>query len=300
MSNPRIEEVSDSDIDSDPEIDDPDDFLPNEIMRRADAPSSSQTQTETVNPTLTRPPPPTQQKAASEAEIRQRRAELKPFVTIYPIYFSSSRSKSKSRKVASNLTVSNPLAFSVLRATQTVLQGSRVQIAFEPDKTHPKDWSNPGRVKVRLYDEETHEAIHPTIKTRKHLYNLISKELQAQGPTKPEDPLELKIHGLPIPENFMESKVAVPRGWKMGNILPVHSAAVSGGGVSDNFFKDAMEEMKQMQGAGGAGPGGMDMSQMAQMMQSMGGMGGMGALGGGGGGAGSSNSSEKKKDKKKG
>lgn len=34
----------------------------------------------------------------------------------------------------------------------------------------------------------------------------------------------------------------------MGNILPLHSAAVSGGGVSENLFKDMMAEM---QGQGG-------------------------------------------------
>ena len=116
-----------------------------------------------------------------------------------------------------------------------------------------------------------------------------------EHPTQPEDPLELKIQGLPVPENFLETKVAVPRGWKMGDVLPVHSAAVSGGGVSDNFFKDAMEEMKQAQAAGqlpagGGGAGGMDMNAMMQAMQ------GMGGMGGGGGGA----SGGKKRDKKKG
>ena len=30
----------------------------------------------------------------------------------------------------------------------------------------------------------------------------------------------------------------------MGNILPLHSAAVSGGGVSENLFKDMMAEMQ--------------------------------------------------------
>ena len=124
-------------------------------------------------------------------------------------------------------------------------------------------------------------------------------------PTRPEDPLELKLQGLPVPENFLDTKVAVPRGWKMGDVLPVHSAAVSGGGVSDNFFKEAMEEMKQAQAAGqlpagGAGPGGMDMNAMMQAMSGMGGMGGMGALGGGAGGGSGSSGGGKKKDKKKG
>lgn len=35
----------------------------------------------------------------------------------------------------------------------------------------------------------------------------------------------------------------------MGTILPLHSMAVTGGGVSENFFKDMMAEM-QGQGQG--------------------------------------------------
>ncbi len=73
---------------------------------------------------------------------------------------------------------------------------------------------------------------------------------------------------LPIP--------AVPRGWKMGYILPLHSPALSGGGVSENILRDMMQEM---QGQGGGAIDGL-------------GAGGSGAGAGGGGG-------KKKKDKGK-
>jgi len=43
---------------------------------------------------------------------------------------------------------------------------------------------------------------------------------------------------------------AVPRGWKMNTILPLHSPALSGGGVSENIFKDIMKEVE-----GGGMPG---------------------------------------------
>lgn len=46
---------------------------------------------------------------------------------------------------------------------------------------------------------------------------------------------------------------AVPRGWKMNTILPLHSPAMSGGGVSDNLFKDMMAEMS---GEGSGTPAG--------------------------------------------
>ena len=40
---------------------------------------------------------------------------------------------------------------------------------------------------------------------------------------------------------------AVPKGYKINEILPLHSPALSGGGVSDNILRDVMQEM---QGAG--------------------------------------------------
>lgn len=36
---------------------------------------------------------------------------------------------------------------------------------------------------------------------------------------------------------------AIPRGFQIGNILPLHSPALSGGGVWENFIKDMMAEM---------------------------------------------------------
>lgn len=42
----------------------------------------------------------------------------------------------------------------------------------------------------------------------------------------------------------------------MGSILPYYSPAMTGGGVSENFFKDMMAEMQGMQG-GAPGQGAM-------------------------------------------
>lgn len=77
-----------------------------------------------------------------------------------------------------------------------------------------------------------------------------------------------------------------PRGWKIGKILPIHSPAYSGGGVSDNPFKEAMAEMQGMPGMPSI-PG----------MSGMPGMPGMPGISGEASGAGGE---KKKKDKKKG
>lgn len=85
-----------------------------------------------------------------------------------------------------------------------------------------------------------------------------------------------------MPEKLPNAPPA-PRGWKVGKILPIHSPAYSGGGVSDNPFKEAMAEMQNLQGTPG--------------MPSIPGMPGMPGMPGEASGAGGE---KKKKDKKKG
>ena len=110
-------------------------------------------------------------------------------------------------------------------------------------------------------------------------------------PTTERSPLELQIKGMPAPETL--ARPAVPRGWKVNEILPLHSPALSGGGVSENFFKDMMAEM---QGGGGGGGGEGGAGQLPPGMAGM--LGGMGGGGGGGGAEGSGEGAKKKKEKK--
>lgn len=53
-----------------------------------------------------------------------------------------------------------------------------------------------------------------------------------------------------MPDKLPEAPPA-PRGWKIGKILPIHSPAYSGGGVSENPFKEAMAEMEKLGGMPG-------------------------------------------------
>jgi signal recognition particle subunit SRP19 len=57
--------------------------------------------------------------------------------------------------------------------------------------------------------------------------------------------MRVRVPGAPPPDpNKPYPKPAVPRGWKMGTILPYYSPAMTGGGVSEDFFKDMMKEMQ--------------------------------------------------------
>lgn len=302
MAHPRIEEVEDSDIDmSDPGEDDIDDFVDSDIMRARSTPSAANAtaQSHILNPahipSVSSGPPGSN--AAAAASFPQQAANAKAyagFQCLYPVYFDATRTRAEGRRVPTELAVTNPLAREIVNACRDL----RLQTVFEPDKTHPKDWANPGRVKVQLKEGTGGSGV----KNKHQLYILIAQHLRNNPTTEKSAALWDRLpHGPPAPDRSKPyPKAAVPRGWKMGELLPYYSAAMTGGGVSENLFKDMMKEMQGGGGGGGAGmpgmPGGMD---MASLMSAMGGMGGMG----GGNGGGSGNASEdgggkKKKDKK--
>ncbi|GLI72113.1 signal recognition particle subunit [Penicillium ochrochloron] len=265
----RIEEVSDSDPD---EVAPADLMDEDSIIERAAIPIRS-------NPAPAAPVPMAPQMAQQMPE--PQREIPRHFQCIYPIYFDKTRSRAEGRKVGSELAVENPLARDIMDAVQMV----GLQAGLEPEKLHPKDWANPGRVRVHLKNEDG-RLLNPKIKNKHHLYILVAQYLKAH-PTNEQSPYRLRIRGLPMPEKLPAAPPA-PRGWKIGKILPIHSPAYSGGGVSDNPFKEAMAEMQSMQGMPGM-PSIPGMEGLAGMMSGMGGEpSGAGAV------------EKKKKDKKKG
>ena len=187
--------------------------------------------------------------------------------------------------------VENPLAREIVAACGKL----RLETLFEPTKIHPKDWANPGRVKIRvkgglnknvknsmfsLYFASSSRLKclgYTNKRIEHHLYTLISQHLIAH-PTTPQSAILVKVPGVPPPDLSKPYPApAIPKGWKMGSILPYYSPGLTGGGVSENFFKEMMAEMQ------GQVPG----------MPNMGMMEGPSSSGGGGGEA------KPKKEKKK-
>ncbi|KAK2590120.1 signal recognition particle subunit [Conoideocrella luteorostrata] len=275
MSHPRVEEVSDSDSDvvSDPGELDIDDFVDSDIMRRVPP--------TTAAAAAAKPPP-----AISPASLPSSsfvhdadRSAYNNFQCLYPVYFDASRSRAQGRRVSSSLAVKNPLA----REIATACSRLRLPTLLEPEKTHPKDWANPGRVKVGLKSSKA--AGH--VANKHHLYVLVAKHLQENPTTENSAGLRVRMGGqVQPPEGSPYPRPAVPRGWAMGEFVPYLSPAMTGGGVSENLLKDMMNEMQ-----GGGDP-------MSALMGAMG-----GGSGGGGGGeepatSGGGTGGKKKKDKK--
>ena len=139
MSNhARIEELSDSSSNSDPSEQDPNELFP--ISTRKPASPAS-------NPSILNPRSLPQQldprvRAPSAADTERH----KSYACIYPVYFDVSRTKAEGRRVGTEKAVKNPLAREIVDACQQL----GLDTVFEPGKMHPKDWANPGRVRVDI------------------------------------------------------------------------------------------------------------------------------------------------------
>lgn len=257
MSHPRIEEVSDGDSDpSEGDIDDLD-FNDADIIKDKRAPPSRIYNLAPADPSKPHPAAipanfinPASIPSSSNSQARAAAPnntipticdpvldpKYKTFQCIYPVYFDKNRSRQEGRRVGINGAVENPLAREISNACARL----GLETLFEPEKTHPKDWSNPGRVKVRVKGAKNTVV---NVKNKSHLYTLISKHLIA-NPTTPESAASLRIRGVLGPDQSKPyPEAAIPKGWKMNKILPFHSPAMTGGGVSENFFKDMMGQM---------------------------------------------------------
>ncbi|KUJ21559.1 signal recognition particle, SRP19 subunit [Mollisia scopiformis] len=286
MSHARIEEVSDSDPSEGDISDAMSDFDEREILKaRPSAVPAPKPAASLINPSSI--PTSSRRTDGTQFQSAEDDSKYKDFQCIYPVYFDKNRSRKEGRMVGKELAVENPMAREIVNACGRL----RLETLFEPAKCHPKDWANPGRVKVKLRGGN-----NSSIKNKHHLYTMIAEHLRLY-PTTTTTAQLVKVPGVPPPDPSKPYPTpAVPKGWKMGNILPYYSPAISGGGVSENFFKDMMAEMQGAGGGPGAGgmPGMPDMSAMQAMLGGMGGMGGAGPSGAAGGSGGAP-----KKDKKK-
>ncbi|KAK2607346.1 hypothetical protein N8I77_006026 [Diaporthe amygdali] len=289
MSHPRIEEVEDSDVDmSDPSEDDIDDFVESDIIRsrtdKKQTPAQQQQPAAAATSHLINPSQiPSLSSGPGQGDDIQTTANPKAyagFQCLYPLYFDANRTRAEGRRISKDLAVPNPLAREIINACRDL----RLQTLFEPEKMHPKDWANPGRIKVQLKpvvrDGRTVQPPSSGVRNKHQLYILIAQHLRNNPTSDKSQALWERVPGAPAPDRGKPyPRPAVPRGWKMGEFLPYYSPAMTGGGVSENLFKDMMKEMQ----------GGGDMASL---------LAGAGAGGGGSGNASEDGGGKKKKDKK--
>ncbi|KAG5969942.1 hypothetical protein E4U58_000896 [Claviceps cyperi] len=289
MSRAIVEECSDSDPDmvSDPDEDDIDDFLDSDIIRRV-PPTTSTGSSNLPQQQLPLRPHPQTQHHQPPTQLAPDRSAFNSYQCLYPIYFDSLRTRTQGRRVPSSLASPSPLA----REIATACSQLRLPTVLEPDKTHPKDWANPGRVKVCLKAPPPGSGPSPPqhgIRNKHHLYILVAKHLLENPTTENSPGLRARLGGqVQPPEGTAYPRPAVPRGWKISEFVPYVSPAMTGGGVSENLLTDMMRGMQ-----GGGDP-------MVALMAGATGGAGMDGMGMGMGAAASSGGKKKKAKKGKG
>lgn len=146
----------------------------------------------------------------------EERKEFRMMQIVYPCYFDKNRSAKEGRRLPVSKCVDNPLAKTILDACKIL----RIPAVFEPEKSHPQDWGNPGRVRLGLKYE--HESTHPLLKTKKQALDAISDYMKSH-------PTTLKnVKDLPGPPELMEgsweaSEIPKVKGFRMNTIVPMHS-----------------------------------------------------------------------------
>ncbi|KAF0371058.1 signal recognition particle, SRP19 subunit [Gigaspora margarita] len=104
----------------------------------------------------------------------------KTWVCLYPVYFDSTKTHQEGRRVVRELAVPNPLAKDLAESIKIL----GLSCVFEPHKTHPRNWINPGRVRVQLFNEQK-IPLNNNIPTRKELIKQaasVLSEVQKNNP----------------------------------------------------------------------------------------------------------------------
>ncbi len=147
MSHARIEEVSDSDPSEGNISDVSSEFDEREILKAREKPQP-RASSSLLNPSSIPSTTNTNSPSFSGAQFHttQDESKYKDFQCLYPVYFDVNRSRTEGRRVGKELAVENPMAREIVNACARL----RLETLFEPSKIHPKDWANPGRVKIKL------------------------------------------------------------------------------------------------------------------------------------------------------
>lgn len=164
----------------------------------------------------------------------QLSAEEKKWVTVYPIYFDAKRRFEKGcRRVAYQEACLWPKSDEIERAAATLT----LMHAHEPRKAHPRDWENPGRVKVQLFTDEG-KPLNQKIQTKKSLLRAIAPIIQ---PSCGGRPPPLPAH----PKKHVETQAAKEKkpGNKTGNSKAVSAKAAPVTGSQNS--KNAMAKQRR-------------------------------------------------------
>ncbi|KAI0371348.1 signal recognition particle SRP19 subunit [Pilatotrama ljubarskyi] len=113
----------------------------------------------------------------------------KKWTCIYPIYIDAKRPCGRGeRRIPRAKSVWWPLSKDIADATNRLGLGT----LHEVNKAHPRDWENPGRVRVQW--KKDGRLVNPAIKTKKQLLEMIAMQIQMLKPDNvPKPPYDTEV-----------------------------------------------------------------------------------------------------------
>lgn len=129
---------------------------------------------------LTGPRPSASRQEGSNSGDRSTVTDIKPYKSwtcIYPIYIDAKRAYGTGeRRVSRTKAVWHPLSKDIAEATSRLGLGT----LHEVNKCHPRDWENPGRVRVQWKRDA--QLVNPSITSKKLLLEHIAYQIQRLKP----------------------------------------------------------------------------------------------------------------------
>ncbi|KAJ1984186.1 signal recognition particle subunit [Dimargaris cristalligena] len=156
-------------------------------------------------------------------------ARFKDWVCLYPLYFDRNHSIEEGRRVNLDLAVERPRVRHLAEAVSDL----HLELLFEPDKIHPRDFLNPGRVKVQLRHEGG-QLLNSSITDRKSLYRKVARLLPEIMETLTIDELDMTeeevakqlkqlMEDPPQPTHAKSSAMAIESGGSASSSAPPSS-----------------------------------------------------------------------------
>ncbi|KAJ2781705.1 signal recognition particle subunit [Coemansia javaensis] len=110
-------------------------------------------------------------------------SQFKRWVCLYPLYFDRGRSLRDGRRVPSALAVDAPHGRQVSMAAKE----AGFSVCYEPNKTHPRDFFTPGRVRVQLFDAAGNCMRHD-VRSRKQLLLRVAAKMPLVDAPRDKEP----------------------------------------------------------------------------------------------------------------
>ncbi|KAJ2080064.1 signal recognition particle subunit [Coemansia sp. RSA 988] len=109
-------------------------------------------------------------------------SQFKEWICLYPLYFDKSQSLDNGRRVPLSLAVNSPHS----KQLSVAAKEAGFNVCYEPNKTHPADFFNPGRVRVQLREDGV--PVRRDVRSKKQLLRLVADKMSLVDVPREREP----------------------------------------------------------------------------------------------------------------